>query len=208
MTLIRLSLNVLGDGGRPVCQMCTKRHVPCERPTAERKFVVYTATSASSQLAQQVGDIDSLQTADQPAVVQQNSTRQPVSCDERIWFRIPEPASPAEDLHNGIISGLFHHYVEHLASWYDLCEHNRPFESLVPSRALEVPIVFNAVIAFAAQHKALDDSRFEHCSTSYHSACISGLLSGIPEFNSTLQEDYLVAACLLRSYEILKGRRS
>jgi hypothetical protein len=208
MTLIRLSLNVLGDGGRPVCQMCTKRHVPCERLTAERKFVVYTATSASSQLAQQVGDIDSLQTADQPAVVQQSSTRQPVSCDERIWFRIPEPASPAEDLHNGIISGLFHHYVEHLASWYDLCEHNRPFESLVPSRALEVPIVFNAVIAFAAQHKALDDSRFEHCSTSYHSACISGLLSGIPEFNSTLQEDYLVAACLLRSYEILKGRRS
>lgn len=110
-----------------------------------------------------------------------------------------------EDLLNETVAYLYHHYIEHLASWYDLCEHDRPFETLVPVRALEVPVVFNAIIAFSAQHKALHDSRYETCSMLYHSACIDGLLSGLDAFDASLQEDYLVAACLLRSFEILKG---
>jgi hypothetical protein len=65
--------------------------------------------------------------------------------------------------------------------------------------------VFNAVIAFSAQHKALNDARYEICSTLYHTACIKGLLGEINAFDLTLQEDCLVAACLLRSYEILRG---
>jgi hypothetical protein len=39
----------------------------------------------------------------------------------------------------------------------------------------------------------------------YHTACIKGLLGEINAFDSTLQENCLVAACLLRSYEILRG---
>jgi hypothetical protein len=120
-------------------------------------------------------------------------------------FETPDPIDPLQDLHNDTIAGLFSHYIERLAAWYDLCEQDRPFESLVTVRALEVPVVFNAVIAFSAQHRALNDARYETCSTSYHSACIKGLLGDINAFDSTLQEDCLVAACLLRSYEILRG---
>ncbi|KAK6007358.1 hypothetical protein QM012_004172 [Aureobasidium pullulans] len=120
-------------------------------------------------------------------------------------FLFPTPVSPTEDLRNELIATLYHHYIEHLAAWYDLCEHERPFETLVPTRALGVSVLFNAIIAFSAQHKALSDTRYEVCSTSYHSACVQGLLSGLSVFSPSLREDYLVAACLLRSYEILNA---
>jgi hypothetical protein len=200
-----LSLRVSGDGGRPVCSMCTKRHVQCDRSDPEWRFVVYTANPASEQMAHEVENLSTLPETVQPLETRSTFVRQAISCDEITRFPIPDPASPTEDLGNETIAGLYHHYIEHLAAWYDLCEHNRPFESLVPVRALEVSVVFNAVIAFSAQHKALNDARYETCSTLYHSACINGLLSGLNEFNPTLQDDYLVATCLLRSYEILRG---
>ncbi|KAH0014463.1 hypothetical protein KCU78_g8649, partial [Aureobasidium melanogenum] len=128
-----------------------------------------------------------------------------VQPDSETSFQVPAPVNPTEDLRNELIASLYHHYIEHLAAWYDLCEHERAFESVVPARALEVSVLFNAIIAFSAQHKALSDARFETCSTLYHSACIKELLNGLSAFSSTLQEDYLVAACLLRSYEILNA---
>jgi hypothetical protein len=194
------SLRATGDGGRPVCSMCTKRQVQCDRSDPERKFVVYTANPALDQLAQEVENLIPETVMNQSTITQQTVTYGVAS-----EIQVPKPAGPTEDLRNETVAGLYHHYIEHLAAWYDLCEQDRPFASLVPVRALEVSVVFNAIIAFSAQHKALDDARYETCSTLYHSACISGLLDGLSEFNATLQEDYLVAACLLRSYEILKG---
>jgi hypothetical protein len=140
-----------------------------------------------------------------PAMYHSVSTQEAVTNRSEDRFDIPDPVNPTQDLHNELISALFSHYIERLAAWYDLCERDRPFESLVSARALEVPVVFNAVIAFSAQHKALNDPRYETCSTLYHGACIKELLGGLSAFDSTLQEDYLVAACLLRSYEILRG---
>lgn len=141
----------------------------------------------------------------QSFVNQSQPTEDVATPDAGTSFQIPDPTTPREDLRNETIAGLYHHYIEHLAAWYDLCEHERPFELLVPARALEVSVLFNAIIAFSAQHKALSEPRVETLSTVYHSKCIQGLLSGLSDFKSTLQEDYLVAACLLRSYEILNG---
>lgn len=188
--------------------MCTKRHVQCDRPAPERKFVVYTTDPATSQLAQHAQDVNVVAETITAAANHQTAALQTVSCDEKLGFQIADPASPTENLLNELVAGILHHYIEHLAAWYDLCEHDRPFESLVPIRALESSVVFNAVIAFSAQHKALHDQRYGTCSILYHSACVKGLLSGLDEFDPSMQEDYLVAACLLRSYEILKGMPS
>jgi hypothetical protein len=156
-------------------------------------------------MAQEAGRIEIQRQTTQQAIHQSLSTQEKgTNCPEN-RFEIPDLVNPTQDLHNETISALFSHYIERLAAWYDLCEQDRPFESLITVRALEVPVVFNAVIAFSAQHKALNDARYETYSTLYHSACIEGLLGGISSFNPTLQEDYLVAACLLRSYEILGG---
>lgn len=138
----------------------------------------------------------------------QRSAVQATSSVEHDNLQVPDPINPLSDLCNQAVAGLLHHYIEHLAAWYDLCEHDRPFELLVPIRALDLPVLFNAIIAFSAQHMSLSDSRYEVISTVYHSACIQGLLSGSRDFVSGSQKDYLVAACLLRSFEILKGRSS
>lgn len=183
--------------------MCTKRHVQCDRDEPERRFVVYTTNPATSQSAQHTQDLNAVAGTIALAASCQTPAAQRV--DGNGGFQITDPRGPTADLLDEIIAGLYNHYIEDLAAWYDLCEHNRPFESLVPIRALECPVVFNAVIAFSAQHRALHDQRYETCSMLYHSACVKGLLSGLDEFDLSMQEDYLVAACLLRSYEILKG---
>jgi hypothetical protein len=141
----------------------------------------------------------------QTTVTQSQPDAAVVQPDSETSFQVPTPVNPTEDLRNELIARLYHHYIENLAAWYDLCEHERPFESVVSARALEVSVLFNAIVAFSAQHKALSDARYDTCSTLYHSACIHELLSGLGAFSPTLQEDYLVAACLLRSYEILNG---
>jgi hypothetical protein len=156
-------------------------------------------------MAQEAGKIENQRQITQLAMHQSLSTQEKVTNRRENRFETPDPVNPTQDLHNETITALFSHYIERLAAWYDLCEQDRPFESLVTVRALEVPVVFNAVIAFSAQHKALNDARYEICSTLYHTACIKGLLGETNAFDLTLQEDCLVAACLLRSYEILRG---
>jgi hypothetical protein len=138
MFLIPL-LRALGDGGQPVCSMGTKRHVQCHRSDPERRFIVYTAIPASDQLAQEVSNLIPETTMNQSTIARQIVTHGVAS-----KFQVPEPACPTEDLGNETVAGLYHHYIEHLAAWYDLCEHDRPFESLVPVRALKVPVVVAA----------------------------------------------------------------
>lgn len=166
------------------------------------KFVVYTPNSSLSR--SRPPEMHRPKSVERP----QRSAVQATSNVERNDLRVPGPINPRADLGNQVVAGLLHHYIEHLAAWYDLCEHDRPFELLVPIRALDLPVLFNAIIAFSAQHMTLSDSRYEVISTVYHSACIHELLSGLSDFDPGLQEDYLVAACLLRSFEILKGRSS
>jgi hypothetical protein len=40
----------------------------------------------------------------------------------------------------------------------------------------------------------------------YHAACVGDLLEVLKDIHSKIQEDYLAATCLLRSYEILNGK--
>ncbi|THZ45490.1 hypothetical protein D6C90_04491, partial [Aureobasidium pullulans] len=188
-----------GDGVLPICRRCAQRQEQCDRPEVKSKFVVYTPNSSLSR--SRPPEMHRPNSVERP----QRSAVQATSNVEHNDLRVPDPINPRADLGNQVVAGLLHHYIEHLAAWYDLCEHDRPFELLVPIRALDLPVLFNAIIAFSAQHMTLSDSRYEVISTVYHSACIHGLLSGLSDFDPGLQEDYLVAACLLRSFEILKA---
>lgn len=194
-----------GDGHRPICQNCAKRSVQCERSNPDRKFVIYTTGPAPTRPERELNESQTSSDHAQTAVNHSQPDAAVVLSDRETSFQFPTPVSPTEDLRNELIASLYHHYIQHLAAWYDLCENERPFESMVPAKALEVSVLFNAIIAFSAQHKALSDARYETCSTLYHSACIQELLNGLSAFSPIMQEDYLVAACLLRSYEILNG---
>lgn len=115
-----------------------------------------------------------------------------------------EPSSPRELLQEDSIAGLFHHYVVSLAPWYDLSDVDRHFAKHVPRVALQRPLLFSAVIAFAAIHKsrtgtASAKSTAEH----FHGHCVRLLIGLNAESRDASDGAALAAVCLLRSYEIL-----
>ena len=102
------------------------------------------------------------------------------------------------------IASLFSHYIKNLANWYDLSDGNASFEKQVPLTALSQPLLFNALIAFAAIHLSKTKAAsFRSIAETYHEKCIQ-LLIGLSEDDVAAEDGITLAAvCLLRSYEIL-----
>jgi Fungal specific transcription factor domain len=114
-------------------------------------------------------------------------------------------ANPKVALENQVIAGLFRHYIDFLAPWYDLNDSQALFGTLVPQRAMSNPILFKAVIAFSACHESRTSGRYQALGHVYHAACVRDLLEVLNDIHIEMQGDYLAATCLLRSYEILNG---
>lgn len=115
-------------------------------------------------------------------------------------------ASPPQlALQNPVIASLFRHYIDFLAPWYDLNDSENLFGTTVPVRALSNAILFKALIAFSACHRHRVSGEAAGLGHVYHAACVKDLLVEMDDIHSELLGDYLVATCLLRSYEILNG---
>ncbi|KAI9709537.1 MAG: hypothetical protein M1820_003297 [Bogoriella megaspora] len=110
-----------------------------------------------------------------------------------------------DSLRDPVITELFRHYVDNLASWFDLNDPQSLFADVIPFKALDNPILFKAIIAFTAGHRNRT-SKFPHVEVvKIHNACLKDLIPALQSFNPSQQADYLAATCLLRSYEILNG---
>lgn len=79
------------------------------------------------------------------------------------------------------------------------------FGTIVPLRALRDTILFKALIAFSACHLNKIRKLQRDLGSIYHGSCVEELLGALNDTSLELQEDYLAATCLLRSYEILNG---
>lgn len=114
--------------------------------------------------------------------------------------------SPQVALQDSSITSLFRHYIDILAPWYDLNDAQKMFQIIIPLRALSNTILFKALIAFSACHTSKTTNRFQQHASIYHASCIEELLAVLnDDVSFELQEEYLAAICLLRSYEILNG---
>ncbi|KAK4497754.1 hypothetical protein PRZ48_010407 [Zasmidium cellare] len=115
-----------------------------------------------------------------------------------------DPSNPTEALKDPVIARLFHHYITNLAPWYDLSDAEQNFTRLIPQKALTTPLLFSAVIAFAAIHfSCIANVSMRTTAEAYHSSCVEHLLS-LDETAVRSEGDVTLAAvCLLRSYEIL-----
>src|SRR4051794_4202193 len=80
-----------------------------------------------------------------------------------------------------IIAELFRHYVDFLAPWYDLNDSQNTFGTIVPIHSLECPVLFRALIAFAASHCNRISGRFPGIGAIYHAECVRGLLHAIDD---------------------------
>lgn len=99
---------------------------------------------------------------------------------------------------------MFHHYIADLAPWYDLSDAEQTFTRLIPQKALTTPLLFSAVIAFAAIHSnCTANASTRSTAEVYHSSCVEHLLSLNETAVQSEGDATLAAVCLLRSYEIL-----
>jgi hypothetical protein len=107
--------------------------------------------------------------------------------------------SPRGALNNPAIARLLSHYIDSLAPWYDLNEASLVFGTTVPQHALDCPILFKALVAFAATHRYKTSGQLEDIAAAFHAACVRELLDSIKHIEPESQGDYLAATCLLRS---------
>ncbi|KAI7256278.1 hypothetical protein KC343_g3489 [Hortaea werneckii] len=117
---------------------------------------------------------------------------------------IPLDLDPKDALQEAEVARLFHHYVSNLASWYDLSDSARHFSKHVPYEALSQPLLFNALIAFAAIHLSRTKvPSLQARAETHHARCVQLLIELSGEQVKALGGIALAAVCLLRSYEIL-----
>ena len=116
-----------------------------------------------------------------------------------------EITNPRESLRDPVVTNLLQHYIEALAPWYDLMDPHSLFAEVVPLQALDSPILFKAIIAFSASHQSKTREFSSEEVLRLHDACLKDLIAALENIDLSRQAEYLAAACLLRSYEILNG---
>jgi hypothetical protein len=228
-------LLIPGDGRRPICQQCAKARRECDRRPPNLRFVVHSASPGLT--AQYHASSTPVTVRQRPRVPWATPIESEVSANEDLRqtafafgtrtvqsgiilsqndFRSPETleqanslaaCSPRTALSSLGIARLFAHYIDVLAPWYDLNESSRVFGTTVPSHALDCPVLFKALIAFAATHRHKTSGESEDMATAFHAVCVRGFLESIEHVEPESHGDYLAATCLLRSYEILNGNR-
>ncbi|KAE9375243.1 hypothetical protein N431DRAFT_542827 [Stipitochalara longipes BDJ] len=184
------------DEAQPVCSNCQRAQRECQRPERTLKYVIHSADpeQQKSLVESQVSQTSQLQNQDNDG-------------SDILGAKFFVSALPKVALENQVIAALFRHYIDFLASWYDLNDSQNLFGTLVPQRAMNNPILFKAVIAFSACHvsRTSGEGRYQDLGHEYHAACIRDLLEVLSDVHPEMQGDFLATTCLLRSYEILNG---
>ncbi|KZL69439.1 phytanoyl-CoA dioxygenase [Colletotrichum tofieldiae] len=171
------TFNQAGDEAVPICQRCSKAQRYCDRTAPVPEF----------------------HNRSHEDVAKTDGTTTPSST-------LPAPTSPRQALQNPSIARYFHHYIVHIAPWYDLSDAAATFATKLPEASLELDLPFSAILALAAVHMSQTSTPSARTAAEfYHGHCVR-LLIGLTA------EDYgdegtqglaLASVCLLRSYEIL-----
>lgn len=169
----------------PTCRTCQKSGRTCERESLSPSHNYESSKKET------------------PGKGQDNSRQQNLPP-----FELPTPEYPRSALENRRICSIFQHYIDNLASWYDLNDKLRRFEDVVPRHSLEKPLLFSAVIAFSAIHLSRLTSRteFQYIAEFYHLESIQRLIAVTNNGGQIHDGATIATTCLLRSYEILAGK--
>ncbi|KAF2494557.1 hypothetical protein BU16DRAFT_582463 [Lophium mytilinum] len=177
-------LNIDCDESLPTCLNCSKKHRQCRhiRPPP-------------------------LQWLSPPAL-QTPAPSHPFQGDTS-WAHQIATLSPRSSLQHPAVLSLFTHYLTHLAPWYDLLDPHHHFANTIPTASFTSPILFRAILAFAASHlsRTLPPSSPNPTPVAalLHDSFLSSLITALSTITPASQPNYLAATCLLRSYEILNG---
>jgi hypothetical protein len=89
----------------------------------------------------------------------------------------------------------------------DVCDSVCHFANEVPRRALDNPMVMNAVLTVASRHQSIMTGCDEVEGNMYHGRCLELLIAALSRPEDTYDDNLLVTIVLLRLYEELDNRR-
>ncbi|KAF2501308.1 hypothetical protein BU16DRAFT_613226 [Lophium mytilinum] len=96
-----------------------------------------------------------------------------------------------------------HHYVQELASWFDVLDPAQHFARVVPHRAAQCVPLQQAIFALSARHLSRISDMNPYISDQYFKRCIDVLMPVINETQAIIEEDILCAMVCLRLLEEL-----
>ncbi|KDN61061.1 putative conserved hypothetical protein [Colletotrichum sublineola] len=108
-------------------------------------------------------------------------------------------------------SRYFHHYIVHIAPWYDLSDASSTFATGLPEASLEQALSFSAILALSAVHMSRTSAPSARTAAEfYHGHCVRLLIDLMADDygDEDTQGLALASVCLLRSYEILSALNS
>jgi hypothetical protein len=100
---------------------------------------------------------------------------------------------------------LMQHFIQNLASWFDLFDPHVRFALQVPNRASICPTLQKAIFALAARHLSQLTDLDPLLANRYYQQCIEELIPRFEDLNAMLDEDLLCATVILRLLEELDG---
>ncbi|KAK5208267.1 hypothetical protein LTR72_005885 [Exophiala xenobiotica] len=95
------------------------------------------------------------------------------------------------------------HFIQNLATWFDLFDPHRRFALEVPNRASICPTLQKAIFALAARHLSQLTDLDPLLANRYYQQCIEELIPRFEDLNAMLDEDLLCATVILRLLEEL-----
>ncbi|KAK2760221.1 hypothetical protein FQN54_002288 [Arachnomyces sp. PD_36] len=109
------------------------------------------------------------------------------------------PAFNAEETH------LMRHFIQNLASWFDVCDHQRHFELVVPQTAATSIPLQKAIFATAARHLSRISDYDPSIWAGYYQECLDALISMAKGDEAIKDEMFLVATVIVRLLEELEA---
>jgi hypothetical protein len=98
-------------------------------------------------------------------------------------------------------AGLLRHFVNHLAVSFDLTDSSCHFRNIVPQRAMNDPILMNAILAASARHLSRVRGGDPYIADKYHQQCIQHLIPMLSDEAAVLDENLLASIVILRFLE-------
>ncbi|KAI4726689.1 hypothetical protein E4T49_05589 [Aureobasidium sp. EXF-10728] len=111
------------------------------------------------------------------------------------------PYTEAGLLEDPLEAGLLRHFVNHLAISFDLTDPACHFRKIVPQRALNDPILMNAILAASARHLSRVSGGDPYIADKYHQKCIQHLIPILSDEAAVLDENLLASTVILRFLE-------
>ncbi|RDW79058.1 uncharacterized protein DSM5745_05910 [Aspergillus mulundensis] len=101
-------------------------------------------------------------------------------------------------------ASLLRSFIHDLSSRFDICDQNSHFSSEIPRRALQVPMVMKAILAYSARHAAIMSGSDDWEASEYHSQCVELLLRALSKAEGFYDDNILITVVILRVYEELE----